>query len=570
MFELIIIWTIILFECFAFGITVKGIVDEITHNSVSPKAVDFFYCILIGFVTINVVVQAVCLVKSIDIYVQVAFLAGSVILLYHKREQALKTIKAVVDQLPHGYGILFVMILIGALLVSSCKPQAEDTYGYHAQTVRWIEEMGTVKGIANIHMRLGYNSAVFAMSALYSFVDVFGQSVRSMNGFLVVLAGSLALFHIMQIKKHVWFFGDCVATAVLFYFYYIRNDISSLDNCSFSIIFALIIILLWCRILEQQDDEENKFYLALFVVYLATVKLNQASLGLLCVLFLYQCVFWEKKYKKCVIWLICAGAIAGIWMIRNAFVSGYLVYPFYQLDLLPVDWKVPLEVAKDDYDWIVAWARTGVRGLDTALGIGISWMPTWFGDLFASNKVLAIAVVTAPFMMLFVIMYMIKMERDKKWLVFFGALCVSYGYWLFSTPSLRFGMGWVLAIYSFLFGCIVHCIMNKFRTSYLKVVFCLVVVCTIELGVVTAIDMSKIQGQISRQIDYTDAKYNYGYLEMDNGTHIYFPVKDGKADGRAGYWNFPATNDSSTLVHLEMRGESLKQGFRTDYSINNF
>lgn len=569
MFQLIIIWSVLLFECLAFGITVKGIIDKITENIASLKAVDFFYCILIGFVTINAVVQAVCLVKSIDIYVQTAFLVVSIVLMYYKREQVLATIKAFGKQIPRGYGILFAMILVGTLLVSSCKPQAVDTYSYHAQTVRWIEEMGTVKGIANIHMRLGYNSAVFAMSALYSFVDVFGQSVRSLNGFIIVFAGSLVLFHIMQIKKHVWFWGDCIVVSTLYYFYYIRKDISSLDNCSFSIIFVLVIILLWCRILEQQDDEANKFFLTLFVVYLATVKLNHASLGLLCVLFLYQCIFREKKYKKCVIWLICAGAIAGIWMIRNAFVSGYLVYPFYQLDLLPVDWKVPLEVARDDYDWIVAWARTGVRGLDTALGVGLSWMPIWFCDLFAAHRVLAIAVVAAPIMMPFVVMHMMR-KRQGDCLLFFMALCVSYVYWLFSTPSLRFGMGWVLAIYSFAVGCILNWITNRFRAVYMRKVICIVFICMIELGVATAVDMAKVGDQLSRQIDYTDAKYDYGYLEMDNGIRVYFPVKDGKADGRAGYWNFPATNDSNTLGHLEMRGESLKQGFRTNYSVNNF
>lgn len=569
MFELIMIWCICLFECLAFGSTVKGIIDKITENTVSLKAVDFFYYILIGFVTINTVVQGICLVKNIDIYVQMLFLVVSVILMYYKRQQMLAVLKAFSGQIPRGYAILFAMIFIGILLVSSCKPQAVDTYGYHAQTVRWIEEIGTAKGIANIHMRLGYNSSVFCMSALYSFVDVFGQSVRSLNGFLAVLAGGVLLFHMMQIKKHIWFFGDCVAAAILYYFYYVKNDISSLDNCSFSIMFALIIVLLWCRILEQEDNDENKFYLTLFVVYLATVKLNQASLGLLCILFLYQCIFRDKKYKKCVIWLVCACVIAGIWMTRNAFVSGYLIYPFYQLDLLSVDWKVPLEVAKNDYDWIVAWARTGVLGLDTALGVGLSWMRIWFFNLFAAHRVLAIAVVLAPAMMIFLIIYMLK-KRLGDWLLFFVSLCISYIYWLFSTPSLRFGMGWVLIIYSFVLGVILECITNRFRADHIKNGFCLIFICIIELGVVQAFDMSKVGEQIGRQMDYTDAKYEYGYLEMDMGNRVYFPVKDGKADGRAGYWNFPATNDSNTLIHLEMRGESLKEGFRTNYSINNF
>ena len=401
-------------------------------------------------------------------------------------------------------------------------------------------------------------------------VGVFGQSVRSINGFLVLVSGSLGIFQIMEMRKHKYFFGDCFAVGLFCLFYYLIGDISGLSNCCFSVIFAMTIILLWCRVLEGMDSEDYQFYLTLFIVYLATVKLNQASLGLLCAWFLYRCIFKERKYKKCLIWAICAGMISGVWFVRNFFVSGYLVYPFYKLDLFAVDWKVPLVVAKNDYEWIIAWARTGTRGLETALGVGLSWMPIWFGDMMDRHRILAIAVAAAPICMILITVYIIKNKRDS--IYFFACIWVTYIYWLFSAPSLRFGIGWVLAIYALGIGCILTYLMEKYKTFRMEKIVGIAFVCMVELGVVIGITSSdNIKAQVGRQIDYNDYEYDYGYLELGEAeTPIWFPVMDDHSNGHAGYWNFPATNEYYTLQHLEMRGHSLKEGFRTNYDVSNY
>ena len=569
MLQLVIIWVILLFECLMFGVATKELIDKAIGNNLEVKSVDFFYSILIGFIVINTLIQGICLIRSIDIYVQIIFLVFSFFIAYYKRREIYKMLEIFISEMPQGYGVLFVVILVTVLLAASCKVWADDTYGYHAQTVRWIEEMGTVRGIANIHMRLGYNSAVFAISALYSFVDVFQQSIRGINGFIVVFCGSLILFQIMEIKEHKYFWGDGIVFSIVYYIYYIRHEISSLDNCSFSILFCLVIVLLWCRVLERLDTEEHLFYLTLFIVYLVTVKMNQAPLGLLCLLFLGSQVLKKRKYRESMVWGIITFTVIGVWMVRNIFVSGYLIYPFYQIDLFSVDWKVPVEVAQNDYNWIIAWARTGVRGLETALGVGLSWMPIWFEDLWNSSKILSWAVILGPVSMVLVGIYIFKKKKDA--IPFFLSLCIAYVYWLLSAPSLRFGMGWVLAIYGILLGCLLHFIC-KYKSIYIKKIICLLFLCAIEAELLVNLNMTvtNIDKQIGRQKDYTDDQYDYGYLEMGNDVVIWFPVMDEHSNGHAGYWNFPATNEFWTLTHLELRGGSLKDGFRTNYNINNF
>ncbi|MDE7207914.1 MAG: hypothetical protein K2N90_12300, partial [Lachnospiraceae bacterium] len=56
-----------------------------------------------------------------------------------------------------------------------------DSDLYHAQSIRWIEEYGIVKGLGNIHVRFAYNSSIFALSALYSMREIAGQSLHTIN-----------------------------------------------------------------------------------------------------------------------------------------------------------------------------------------------------------------------------------------------------------------------------------------------------------------------------------------------------------------------------------------------------
>ena len=72
-----------------------------------------------------------------------------------------------------------------------------DSDLYHAQSIRWIEEYGIVKGLGNIHVRFAYNSSFFALSALYGMKFLTGHSLHAVNGFLAFLLWMqvLPLFH---------------------------------------------------------------------------------------------------------------------------------------------------------------------------------------------------------------------------------------------------------------------------------------------------------------------------------------------------------------------------------------
>lgn len=68
-----------------------------------------------------------------------------------------------------------------------------DSDLYHAQSIRWIEEYGVVKGLGNLHERFAYNSASFALSALYSMKFLLGKSLHTLSGFFAFLLSLTAM-----------------------------------------------------------------------------------------------------------------------------------------------------------------------------------------------------------------------------------------------------------------------------------------------------------------------------------------------------------------------------------------
>lgn len=77
---------------------------------------------------------------------------------------------------------IIVIAYIGLWALKS--PTFVDTYLYHAQAIRWIEEYGVVSGLGNLHNRFAYNSAFMPLQAFFTFSWIYNPSLYSLNGFL--------------------------------------------------------------------------------------------------------------------------------------------------------------------------------------------------------------------------------------------------------------------------------------------------------------------------------------------------------------------------------------------------
>lgn len=568
MLTLLFSLSLLTLESLSFGhFALRVLERNLVKKELSEPKMRLLYALILGYVLIAGIAQLVSLKTNLGLKVEIGFALASLLfgmVIFHS---LLQDIRILNHSLSYVTKTCLLLGCVALILVSLGPTYTVDTYGYHAQTMRWLEDVGTAKGIANIHMRLGYNSAMYVMSALFSFKELFEYPVRVINCFWALVSGGVALVHIMNIRSHRFHFGDGIAAGTLWYLFDSWSEWSGISNRTCIAVLMLLIALLWVRVCEGLDKESAYFFITLLIVYATTVKLNVAALGILCVVFLFKLI----KEKECVTglcWTAINALTAGGWFIRNIFISGYLIYPLYQIDLFNVDWKVPLDVAIRDSNDIIVFARRGPQYYDICL-TAFRWIPLWIEGMWSEKKLFLISTVFAVsgIIVLFVLCCC-RIQKYARFVLFGICYFALFLYWFFAAPAEGFGWGVTLIGCGMLSGVVLDCVIIK-RIVYLTDRIprgALAVSLTVSM-----LALAMVSGYWKDNLLYQADWFNYNYesLELQDYVKIYYPC-DEASEGKAGYYAFPATNDRATLQHLEARGVYITDGFRTNMNINHF
>ena len=120
-----------------------------------------------------------------------------------------------------------------------------DTALYHAQSIRWIEEYGIVKGLGNLHCRLAYNSASFALSALYSMRFLGGQSYHCAAGFFALILAFVCLKAVGTVRRKGLRPSDFARAACVYYLLIIFDEMISPASDYFMVLTAFYLVIRW-------------------------------------------------------------------------------------------------------------------------------------------------------------------------------------------------------------------------------------------------------------------------------------------------------------------------------------
>ena len=432
-----------------------------------------------------------------------------------------------------------------------------DTSLYHAQSIRWIEEYGVVKGLGNLHCRLAYNSSSFALSALYSMAFLGGQSYHCAAGWLAFLLAVVCLEVAGSHKERRLRISDFARVMCVYYLVNIFDEMVSPASDYFMVLIAFYIVIRWLDLLDRKVQTMLPYaMLCVLGVFLMTVKLS-AALILLLVIYPACHLVLQKHWKEIAVYLIMGIAAALPFLIRNALISGWLVYPFTQIDIFDVEWKVPKGVADYDAREIQVFGRgyTDVNRYDIPVK---EWLPDWFRSLAGSDKLF---VSIAALAICVLLMYGVGMACGlwkKRLDIFLVQITVagSFIFWLCTSPSMRFGCVYVYLTLAVVLGgiydIIVHRSSRQTMTEWAAVaaVFLLLMYKSVALG--REIVLSYVNDYWTAQKDYD----NYETLSYEiEGVTFYYP----KTGDRVGYDSFPSAPMKTDVIFLD---DTVKDGFR--------
>ena len=448
-----------------------------------------------------------------------------------------------------------------------------DTGLYHAQSIRWIEEYGIVKGLGNLHCRLAYNSASFALSALYSFAFLGGPSYHAAAGFFAFLL-AVVCSELVELKKRKSLKpSDFARVMGIYYLLIIFDEMVSPASDYFMVLTAFYIIIRWMDLLEENEQAVFPYaMLCVLGVFLLTIKLS-AALIILLVIKPAAVLLREKRWKEIVLYLSLGILTVLPFLIRNVILSGWLVYPFTGIDLFSPDWKIPKGIADYDAREIQVWGRGyhDVTKYDMPIW---KWLPEWFRGIGGMDKLFVLAAILSVFIFVLRLIVVLWKGRERKvfiWdkLLLEGVVSVCFLFWLFSSPLIRYGCVYVYLTSAVIWGDMTaeffHFCKQKFcrgkngedKKKYWKYPEC---ACMILICLFLAYKAVMFGRELSASYvnDYWICQKDYDNYETQSyeidGIVFYYPV----TGDQTGYESFPS---SPTPAKIGLRGDTIQDGF---------
>lgn len=564
MVSVILIWIYIFITTFLVG---YGVLRFLTGRfPYQVKHTDAY--LMCGLVCVTVYAQVFSLFAGVGLLANILLLAVCLVIFWRERSELAEVFSQYIAKWGGGEKgrlCLKIFLLLGLFLLFAYGTSGGqihyDTSLYHAQSIRWIEEYGVVKGLGNLHCRLAYNSSSFALSALYSMAFLGGQSYHCAAGWLAFVLAAVCLEIGQSLRRGQLRASGFARVMCVYYLVNIFDEMISPASDYFMVLLAFYIVI---RFLDLREEEERTILpyglLCVLGVFLMTVKLSAAFILLLTV---YPAVrlLREKRWGETGAYLDLGLMTALPFFIRNVIISGWLVYPFTQIDLFDVAWKIPKGLADYDAKEIQVYGRgyTDVGQFDLSVR---EWLPGWFRTLAGSDKLLVIAAAVSVFILLVYAVGMAFGWWKRRWelLLVQGTVAASFVFWLCTSPLIRYGCVWVYLTPAVVLGGILDAVLYSEKNSRLRwrpaagwVVSAAVILLFFYKGLALAREIAGSYGNDHwlTQKDYENYE-TYAY-EID-GVTFYCPVQG----DRVGYEAFPSSPAEAKIRFL---GDGLADGF---------
>lgn len=438
MLQHLFVWIIIFIFSMIGGIIVESL-GAYKHNDSFLFVVVSGFCLTVVYAQIyNIffpIKSCIALLVLLVIYLILGFLLKKKIKEYLEYVDIKKRIK---ESFKNKNAILLIVfiVVVGILLLikATQMPFDDDDYLYHCQAVKWIESFRLVKGAGLINSRYGFNPTTFLAYALFGFADIFGETVHTVSAYVGFIIAVGLMIQVLNKKDK---YAVCGLGVELYYLTCLNQSISSLNTDLIPNLLVCAVITMW---LEYRNTN-NYANLSMIIVLIVTMKLSYAFIGLLVIIPIYEFTK-NKNYKSILVYIAIALLIAGPYLFRNYYISGWLLYPLTPIDIFDVPWKLPYKETVGQANWIYAWARIpGKEGMDLVGTPLTEWIPIWWNRAATIYVKITIIALLITFI-IYITVCIIKLIKKKQIdLILFFTLCilfVEYVYWQITAPDLRF------------------------------------------------------------------------------------------------------------------------------------
>ncbi len=561
-------WAIIAITSYVLGYGFLWLVGKVMPGAKNVRPIGISFA---GLCIANVYAEVWSLFGGVNIAAEIVLIVIFAVVFLACRKSLAKHLREdLFGKISPGLWAVYFAITVLAAYGTSRGYMHVDTGLYHAQAIRWIEEYGVVPGLANLHTRFGYNSAEFALNALYGFKWLFGQPMHTLSGFFALLSAFLLVDYrriigrgVTNNRKIVLKPSDFVRLGLFFYLCTIYGEMISPASDYYAQLLIFDVVIMWLDLREDEnaechdsvkvksyDDMTDKYaLLCILLVYAVTIKL---SIGLLILFTIKPAIAFLKSKNYAKIWtsIICGAVIALPYFIRNHIISGWILYPSTALSIGHPDYQLLKGVAQYDAKEIGMWGR-GITEADLWDSVtATNWIADWFMALTVIEKLWIVLTVLAIICgAVYFAISILRQKADCEFGLVYSVMAVGTIFWFVSAPLVRYGYAYLIIVPCFVFG---YLLCKTNIAQYAFIICALSVIVLKGKGLISDIITTVSEPYYALQKDYIDGDaYTY---EVD-GVTIYVPTEF----GQIGYYKFPSSPTENE--HFSLRTDDIKDGF---------
>ncbi|MGN1022939.1 MAG: LIC_10190 family membrane protein, partial [Lachnospiraceae bacterium] len=480
-------------------------------------------------------------------------------------------------------GLVLLAIVLIIAFYSSRGTFHTDTGIYHAAAIRFIERYGVIKGLANLQLHYGYNSAYLVLCAFFSYAWLPGiganaggtLALHTLTGFIACFASCYAALGLRHWKAHRLHLADAARIALLLYVLTNACGLMSPATDYGTLLFSHLLLSFWLDVVEERAERgtagdrrlrDNSYgYLCVLALFLVSMKLSAAAMVLLVLYPLVRLV--RTRRGKAILAFLLLGFVSFVpFLIRNVILSGWLFYPFEAIDLFSVPWKVPVAYSLVDSAQIKVWGRCLYDITKVNLPMR-EWIPVWWDGQYDYDQMLLYALM-ASVPMFVIDLFLLRKNRIRlrdhlDAVLLAASLYVSVGVWFVTAPFVRYGLAFLLT--TPLLSVSLFFSLLRGKRSFWKApgifvaLFVLIGYCS-WIDHYTNDDLSFVKQQVKEPWYLVQKPYPGGENESTmtvDGVTFYVAG----TDEVNSYYAFPGTCYNFMLERTKLLGDSIEDGF---------
>lgn len=252
-------------------------------------------------------------------------------------------------------GALVGLVVVALSLIAVSSHYNIDTGYYHLPSVRVNRSFPLIPGLANIFGPYGHNSSWFIVESIFTLPLVGWASTFSLNA---ICALALILLFFENIEKTSWLgFVFTMLSLLCINLSLVALGGLTPDICSYAL---GSLICLWALNADCESDVDKRLRVSLSVMLAGlaiTVKVSNLLIAIPTCFFILTSSQKQKISHKLSDWfkdrqfrigLLWSCGLMLLWLLRNIFVSGCLIYPRSGTCVVSLPWTMPLE-------WVDSW-----------------------------------------------------------------------------------------------------------------------------------------------------------------------------------------------------------------------